>query len=166
VIVSLLYGAFFGPPHEALLIFEYCAFPSMKGFAKDLARKNKALHGTWREYVSEDRKWKASCGYEVVYNEHGPGFSVRRDRGAPPPPPHPPTLYGPRGSTDWRAMLQQIKRVLRKHKEAYAAIKSLSPEERDELHRAIAHRCQTTTALRLEDPPKGWRPRRRVKQPG
>ena len=144
MIVALFSGAFSGSPHDARLILEYYAMakPSKEGLARELARKNESLREQWREWLPLSREWEAHR--EQV-------AALPPSRTLPPRPPYPPALYGPRGATDWRAMLQQIKRVFRGYKEACAIISELPTQRREELHRAIDRDCQIMIAGALEE---------------
>jgi hypothetical protein len=109
-------------PGDKRLVLEYYAMekPSKEGLAKELARRNVSLN-------NETNEWDAAWHLCAAQNKEPPWPLGQR----------PPAPYGPTGTTSWQTMLQQIKRVFRKHKEACAAIGAAPPELReDELRRA------------------------------
>jgi hypothetical protein len=118
-------------PDDQRLIFEYYAMakPSKEGLAKELARRNGPLHDEWREWLSLEDEWLAQ-------------------RRAPRPPPRPPAPYGPRGTTDWRTMLQHIKRVFRKHRDACIAVEGAPHDLREEELQEIEDSCRVSARLR------------------
>lgn len=149
-----LFGSFFGSPHDARMIFEYYAMakPSKEGLAKELARKNETLHESWREWLPLDREWQAHRERVAALP---PPRTLRE------PPPYPPALYGPRGTTDWQTMLQHIKRVFRKYKETCATISELPIEKRERFRQAIDRDCQITIAAAIHEGMSGRRQRGR-----
>lgn len=92
------------------LVLEYYAMekPSKTGLAKELAHSNVVFNKRNKELAAERRLWNAQ-------KEH---------------PWHLSVPYGPTGTTSWETMLQQIKRVFRKHKAACAVIGAAPPELR------------------------------------
>jgi hypothetical protein len=122
------------------LIFEYYAMakPSKEGLARDLAAKNVPLHEKWREWLVAYREWWVQHGEE--YRSQAEIIERARGTDSWPPklprlpefPQRPTALFGPRGTTDWRTMHQQIKRVFRMYPDACVAVSEAPIEIRKE----------------------------------
>jgi hypothetical protein len=121
-------------PDDQRLIFEYYAMakPSKEGLAKELARRNGSLQVKWREWLLLEKDWQAK--------RHASPTMLS--------PPMPAAPYGPRGATDWQTMLQHIKRVFRKHRDACIAVEGAPLDLREEKLREIEIGCHIRASLR------------------